>query len=511
MIYRLRKGLLGCLMVLTATAVCAQRRYDCMAALESPSATRGVLGYPQRQWDPGRTYRQPVVLIAFADCDFSMASPVAYYDRILNRQGYNEGAGPGCMADYFRDQSGGLFNMRFDVYGPVRIDESVKTGTSGASYGSGAVAKALKLLVDDTTADFAPYDWDGDGCVDQVICILAGYSGSVVDGYVWPNTGSTGVTISDRLRFSTYSLSCELWADGTPCGIGTICHEFSHCLGLPDLYPLYAGASAPFSVVDEWDLMDGGNFTGRGWCPPNYSALERMLLGWETPLELTAPTAVTDMRPVGEGGESFLIRNTANADEFYLLENRQRTGWDYGLPGEGLLIAHVDYDRELWSMNMVNSRTAHLRYDLVHADNRDYRSWDPADNGRDPMKYTMEGNLRNRFLSTSAYPWTSPETGEVNSELTDTSVPAAVVFAPQGDGSRLLSKPVTNIRVEPDGAVSFDFMGGTTGIAEHRSSDVLLVAYYDLSGRRLQAPPQDGSLYIKLIPGSRPKVQKNNR
>lgn len=495
------KGLLGCLMVLTATAVCAQRRYDCMAALESPSATRGVLGYPQRQWDPGRTYRQPVVLIAFADCDFSMASPVAYYDRILNRQGYNEGAGPGCMADYFRDQSGGLFNMRFDVFGPIRIDESVKTGTSGDTYGSGVVAKALKLLVDDTTADFAPYDWDGDGRVDQVICILAGYSGSVVDGYVWPNTGSTGVTISDRLRFSTYSLSCELWVDGTPCGIGTICHEFSHCLGLPDLYPLYAGASAPFSVVDEWDLMDGGNFTGRGWCPPNYSALERMLLGWETPLELTAPTAVTDMRPVGEGGESFLIRNTANADEFYLLENRQRTGWDYGLPGEGLLIAHVDYDRELWSMNMVNSRTDHLRYDLVHADNRDYRSWDPANNGRDLGKYTMEGCLRNRYLSTSAYPWTSDSTGLTNSAFTDTSVPAAVWHTAKDDGSKQLHRPIIDIRLTVDGTVSFDFMKGASAVTAPVIPVNQPTEYYDLNGHRLPTKPQDGSIYIGKTTG----------
>ncbi|MBP3757703.1 MAG: M6 family metalloprotease domain-containing protein [Prevotella sp.] len=501
MIYRLMKGLLGCLMVLTATAVCAQRRYDCMAALESPSATRGVLGYPQRQWDPGRTYRQPVVLIAFADCDFSMASPVAYYDRILNQPGYNEGAGPGCMADYFRDQSGGLFNMRFDVYGPVRIDESVKTGTSGASYGSGAVAKALKLLVDDTTADFSPYDWDGDGRVDQVICILAGYSGSVVDGYVWPNTGSTGVTISDRLRFSTYSLSCELWADGTSCGIGTICHEFSHCLGLPDIYPLSYAEDMPFSMVDEWDLMDGGNFTGRGWCPPNYSALERMLLGWHQPRELTGPESISALNPVDKGGESLLIRHPSNTDEYFLLENRQQSGWDYGLPGEGLLIAHVDYNRQVWSDNAVNSNRNRYRYDLVHADNRDYRSWDPANNGRDLGKYTMEGCLRNRYLSTSAYPWTSDSTGLTNSAFTDTSVPAAVWHTAKDDGSKQLHRPIIDIRLTVDGTVSFDFMKGASAVTAPVIPVNQPTEYYDLSGHRLPTKPQDGSIYIGKTTG----------
>lgn len=175
----------------------------------------------------------------------------------------------------------------------------------------------------------------------------------------------------------------------------------------------------------------------------------------------------------------------------------QRTGWDYGLPGEGLLIAHVDYHREQWSNNMVNTTTDHFRYDLVHADNRDYRSWDPANNGRDPEKYTMEGNLRNRYLSTSAYPWTSPETGLVNREFSDTSVPAATVFAAQADGRLLLSRPVTNIHLDHDRTISFDFMGDVAGIkgaVSQRSGtspdDSGHTAYYDLTGRRLQAPPR---------------------
>lgn len=518
MLYLMRSGLLTTVMVLMAMTAAGQRRYDCMANLEPGCATRGVLGYPSQQWDASRTYRQAVVLISFTDCDFSMADPAAYYDRILNRRGYNEGAGPGSMADYFRDQSDGLFNLRFDVFGPVRVGISVKTGTSGVSYGTAAVSSALKLLLQRTAADFSPYDWDGDGRIDQVICIVAGYTGSMVDGYIWPNTGSVSVAISKELRFSTYSLSCERWPDGALCGIGTICHEFSHCLGLPDLYPLTTDESAPFSVVDEWDLMDGGNYTGRGWCPPNYSAMERMLLGWHQPRELTGPASVRGMLPVAGGGESFLIRNAANADEYYLLENRQRTGWDYGLPGEGLLVAHVDYHRETWSSNRVNSQKGHLRYDLVHADNRDYRSWDPADDGRDPNKYTMTGNLRNRYLSTSAYPWQSPATGHTNRELTDTSVPAAVVFARQTDGRSLLSKPLTNIYLDQDRSVSFDFMGDATAIQGALPTlsggcpdDSVTSDYYDLSGRRLTAPPHSGTPYITTAPGSSPRVKVNRR
>lgn len=510
----MRIGFVVCGMVLMVMTVGAQRRYDCMAQLAQRSATRGMLGYPCRQWDPQHIYHQPVVLISFSDCDFSMAEPAAYYDRILNEPGYNEGAGPGSMADYFRDQSRGCFNLHFDVFGPVRVDVPVKSETGGVSYGSGTVQKALRRLVETSGADFAPYDWDGDGQVDQVICIAAGYSGSQVSGYVWPNTGSTDVAVSEDLRFSTFSLSCELWSDGARCGIGTICHEFSHCLGLPDLYPLGGDGSMPFSAVDEWDLMDGGNYTGRGWCPPNYSAMERMLLGWDEPQELTSPASVTGMRPAGDGGASYIVRNPANTDEYYLLENRQRAGWDYGLPGEGLVICHVDYDRELWSMNAVNSRKDHFRYDLVHADNRDYRSWDPANNGRDLEKYTMDGWLRNRYLSTSAYPWTSPETGLVNREFSDTSVPAATVYAAQADGRLLLSRPIANIHLDHDRTISFDFMGDVAGIkgaVSQRSGtspdDSGHAVCYDLTGRRLQAPPRSGSLYIRTEPGFKPRLK----
>lgn len=500
LLINLRNHSLWVILVLLAVVPAgAQRRYDCMANLDRRDAsTRGMLGYPRQDWDSEQTYRQLVVLIAFSDCAFSMDDPAAHYNRILNEQGYNEGAGPGSMADYFRDQSGGRFNLQFDVYGPVCIDDTVRLKND--YYGSARVKKALQLFAEQTEGDFSPYDWDGDGRIDQVICIAAGYSGNQVSGYVWPSTGSTYVEMSDGTKVNTYSLSSELWSDGTPCGIGTICHEFSHCLGLPDLYPL-GSSTLPFSVVDEWDLMDGGNLTGKGWCPPNYSALEKMLLGWYEPLELTSETAVIGMKPVSEGGEAYLIRHPSQPDEYYLLENRRQEGWDYGLPGEGLLIFYVDYDRELWSNNMVNSNMNHYRYDLVHADNRDYRSWDPADNGRDMSKYTMAGCLRNRYLSTSAYPFVSDSLGIANRELTATSVPASIIP----------NKPITNIQQYTDGSIAFDVMKTDTPISQPAQGDATgAETYYDLSGRRLTAPPSRGTLYFsKSAHGGRSSVRKH--
>lgn len=478
------------LLALAVLTVGAQERISCMRDIPLGGAkTRGFLGYPNQDWDPQRIYRQLVVLITFSDFDFSVDDPQAYYHRLLNEPGFNEGYGMGSVADYFRDQSGGRFNLQFDVYGPVKVNQKAKSGDGRYYYGEGVMEDAFKSLAATVDIDYSLYDWDGDGNPDQILFIAAGFCGNHVKGYIWPNTGYFG-TVS-KVHFDMSSICCELWADSTSCGIGTICHEFSHCLGLPDIYPT---SSSDFSAVDEWDLMDGGNYTNKGWCPPNYSAMEKMALGWGDPIELTDATTITGMKPVSEGGETYIIRNSGNENEYYILENRCQTNWDYGIPGQGLAIFHVDYDREIWSNNNVNSSPSHYRYDLFHADGKDYKSWDPANNGLDMTKYTMDRWMRNRYLSTSVYPYA--DSTAVNESLTDNSDPKAMVYTANADGIKLMSKSITNIRVADDGTISFDFMGGGTAIRGVKSVEVKSEQWYDLQGRRLPDRPQRKGLYI---------------
>ena len=490
----LRKITLFAFVLLVAVAASAQRRMPCIRNIPTDKAiTRGVLGYPTQNWDPNKTYRQAVVLISFADTDFSMDDPAAYYNRLFNESGYNEGYGLGSVADYFRDQSGGLFNLQFDIYGPIKVSISAKGSSS--NYGYSAMKEALAALDTLTTQDFSVYDWNGDGVVEQILFVVAGLSGNMVSGYIWPNTDYTTLKAPGKKELAYTSISCELWKDKTLCGIGTICHEFGHCLGLPDIYPTSAGGF--FSIVDEWDLMDGGNYTGKGWCPPNFSATERMLMGWLTPTELTAATSITGMKPLSEGGETYIVRNSGHADEFYILENRRRSNWDKGLPGEGLTIFHVDYDRDLWSSNDVNTSDSHLRYDLFHADGKDYKTWDPANNGKDPNKYVDPENwMYNKYLSTSVYPYTDPETQLINDVLNDESSPASTLFNKNAEGKLFMSKAITNVRIAADGTISFDFMGGTSGIDAIKVTDDSPAVWYDLQGRRLEGKPTRKGIYI---------------
>ena len=498
--------------------LCAQEeltvvRGDCMPAPAELSSINRAAQTPRRLpavkdvWDANRIYRQLVVLVNFEDTVFVSEDPKAYYERVFNETGYNGGVGAGCVADYYRDQSYGLCNLQFDIFGPYTVAhkaQPIENPTEKTrNYGQAALREALLQVVEGTQEmDFSVYDWNGDGKVEQVIFVYAGWpgnSGTKTYGHIWPNTSAfSTVTAKDGTKMSNYTASGEKWPTKSVyyCGIGTICHEFTHSLGLPDIYP--TANNSAYSVCDEWDLMDGGNFTNLGWCPPNLTPQEKMLLGWLTPIDLTEPTIITDLKPSAEGGEVYRIMHSDS--EYLLLENRQQRGWDLGAPGKGLVIYHVDYDAAVWSGNRVNNDPDRLRFDLVHADNMDYSEWDFYIDEKGLGRYKKNIYLNNRHLSTSPYPWTTDSTDFVNSELTETSVPAPKMHEPNLDGEMELNKPITNIQMSEEGLVSFNFMvDAPSGIKDIQVSGFKAQEYYDLQGRCVKTP-QRGNLYIVRTP-----------
>jgi M6 family metalloprotease-like protein len=484
-------------------------RGDCLP--DSPDATavghraaQRRLPAVQNDWDPERTYRQLVILIEFADTEFSYTDDAhTFYEKVFNESGFNGDKGPGCVADYYRDQSQGLCNLQFDIYGPYKTSGKAQPYENPTkdtrNYGRNVLIEATnKMLAEHPDIDLSVYDWDGNKSIEQVIYVYAGKPGnlgSATYGHIWPNTSSFAtITTAAGYKISNYTCSGELLPASKPlsCGIGTICHEFTHSLGLPDIYP---ANNSYFSACDEWDLMDGGNFTNNGWCPPNFTAMEKMLLGWLTPIDLTVPTTITDLKPSAEGGEVYRIMHSDS--EWLLLENRQQRGWDLGAPGKGLVIYHVNYDGSAWRGNSVNNDKTKRRFYLVPADNMDYDAWDAyIDEKGLSNPYAKSPHMNNRHLSTSPYPYVVD--GEVmNNQLTDMSTPAAAMYYPDGS---LLGKPITNIRMSEDGLVSFDFMGGDpTGINDIKVAGFKIQECYDLQGRRVDNP-QQGNLYIVRTP-----------
>ncbi len=524
----IRSLLLCCLFSYFPSSAVAQEfkmiRGGCMPDLEAANdsstlQSRKMMrrGLPSifTKWDSTKTYKQLVILVEYAQdsVSFSYENPLETYQKIFNEAGYNERNGKGCAVDYFREQSGGLCNLQFDVYGPYKVNQKAQPydnpSSSSRNYSKSPMMEATNMfLQENPNIDFSQYDWDNDGKVNQVVFVHAGFSGNISDsrvlGYHWPNTGSfTTITTPDGKTISNYTSSAELWPNKATCGIATICHEFTHSLGLPDIYPV---PSWTYTAVDEWDLMDGGTFTNYGWCPPNYSPLEKMLLGWAQPIELTEAATIEKLKPVSEGGEFYQIKHTDT--EYLLLENRQWSGWDAGVPGKGLVVYHVNYIESKWKSNGVNgTKNVPFNYAVVHADNRDYDAWTAVCTEKGWKTYQNSGRKNSRMLSGSPYPYATDSTTTVM-ELTDTSIPNTEMINENSEGSKLLAKPITNIKVTDDGLISFDFMGGVPTAIRQVSAQPQKTACFDLSGRQYQGFKKSGLYIERRADGTVRKVLK---
>lgn len=380
-----------------------------------------------------------VVLVEFKDMKFSSSEPQKLYDDILNAENYknSEIGFVGSVRDYFRDQSNGQLLMDFDVVGPVQLPNNYAYyGANNGLLGSDEhpdemVEYACKAVED--AVNFAEYDWNYDGVADQV-CILYAGRGEASGGdanTIWPHEGELSrygkKVVVDGVTVNTYACSCELGEHGTIDGIGTFCHEFSHCLGLPDMYD--TGGSGNYGMY-RWDLMSFGNYNGDSFVPAAYTSYERWLAGWLEPVELNEDTSVSGMKALADGGPAYIIYNDGHKDEYYLLENRQKTGWDAGLPGEGLLVTHVDYDFDAWRDNTINAGS-HQRFTPIAADNSYVANDDDC--------------------AGDVFPYNG------NNSLTSSTTPAITLYNKNSDGSYNLHKSINDITQNNDGTISFTF------------------------------------------------------
>ena len=395
-----------------------------------------------------------IILVNFSDKSFQSTNNNARYQDIANKVNYSSGKFRGSVHDYFYAQSDEKFNLTFDVIGPVTVSKEYSYYGANDSQGNDKhpaqmVIEALKLVNNDV--NFADYDWNGDGWVDQVFIIYAG-NGEADGGAantIWPHEWSlqdayysgdgSGVQTMDGVKISTYACGSELSGSGSIDGIGTICHEFSHCLGYPDFYDIdYSGGQG----MGNWDLMDGGCYNGDGFRPAGYTSYERWIGGWHTPIELVNTQKIEGMKALQNGGDSYIIYNNGNRNEYFLLENRQKTAWDTNLPGKGLLILHVDYDANVWANNQPNDDPSHQRM-----------TWIPADNEYQYYYYSGSKYYTTEGMATDTYPYGS------NNSFSKDSTPAAKLYNKNTDGTYFLDSSVENIKQNSNGTISFKFRG----------------------------------------------------
>ncbi|MBR6284230.1 MAG: M6 family metalloprotease domain-containing protein [Muribaculaceae bacterium] len=363
-------------------------------------------------------FRGLIVLINFTDKKFGMSEPNAFYDDMVNTQGYTgfyTGSNwwnqrfhdcPGSMRDYFSDQSMGQFDPLFDVVGPVEVPYSCREG--GSNY-SAIFQAALDSI--DNDVDFTQYDSDGDGGIDMVFFLVAGYAASYGGNsqeYLWPHMSYLYgynsenhyyyYLVYDGMYMGRYASSTEIYgweAYGMtdPAGIGTMCHEFSHVLGLPDLYDTdYEQGGGQSFNPGNWDVMAGGSYGNEVRTPVGYSLWERHELGWAEPLTLDSEGNY-QLNDLTESNNGFIMNTPINGEYFYF-ENRQNKKWDSQLPGHGMVVARVDYtNREAWNNNRVNANPRHNYYELVRSGGTEENTAFPGPTRVTTLNYLTEPSL----------------------------------------------------------------------------------------------------------------------
>ena len=435
--YKLSLAFLLLLLTITAAAQDVIIKRGCRVGTPRPGGMalrRGAEG-GQVKITGGDFYHgerhQLTILAAFDDRLFKddEDATLAQWDKIFNAKNLSEAPFHGSVHDYFYAQSYGSFNLTFDL-------QYVQVKGGAAEYASDAADENSQYLVQDIMEvlktrdiDWSLYDWNGDGFVNQLLIVYAGHGMNDTTGpdMIWPHQWWMSEHLKDRepgvycdpipvsygdkeYKVDCYCALSELTKNNDYGSFGTLCHEYTHCFGFPDFY---LGRT---SILGSWELMDNGNYNGDGYCPPGYSAHERWMMGWLTPSELKEAATITDLPALSDKPQAYLIRNDGFENEYYIVENRQQKGWDTNLPGNGIIVFHIDYDPVLWVSVYEYVNTSSSQHYLIFPANNKFS--------------TTKTNLSNS--KNWAYPYLD------NNGLTDTSEPAAQLWHARTDSIFLM-------------------------------------------------------------------------
>lgn len=413
-----------------------------------------------------------VILVEFQDVKFRSQDPVATFTHYL--KGAEGEAAPeannayvtkgmvnyGSVSQYFNDMSKGQFTPQFDIVGPVTVSQNSayyggNVGNSRDTYFAKMIAEACKGVSD--KVNFADYDQNNDGYVDLVYVIYAGYSESIngnSSDCLWPKSGTSAFYepgTNNLLKLNCkwicrYGINNELnatpsdWIDGKPLlnGIGLFCHEFSHTMGLPDLYPTVKASRVDNQNPEYWDLMDGGEYTYSGYFPTPYSPWEMDVMGWTAPIELGDEAKQVSLNSYASDRTAYKI-NGEN-DEYLLIQNIQTDGWWWGITNAfkttGMLVWRIDYPYTTVSLdNILNNEIGKPNVMIVPADGYVISEYNVTDDDESKAKYKAS-------LKADPFPGANNVTELLSVKLNKST----------------LEKPIYNIKETDDGIITFDYL-----------------------------------------------------
>lgn len=296
-----------------------------------------------------------VILVEFSDVQFTYTNED--FSNLLNLAGYSDNGGHGSARDFYYDNSHGVFEPVFDVYGPVTLTNNQAYYGGNDSNGNDkkphyAVRDGCQGL--DSQIDFSQYDNDKDGEVDLVFMYYAG-KGEADGGpanSIWPHQwelSSGGISLTlDGKKVNKYACTNEIVSYGALanklCGIGTACHEFGHAMGLPDFYDTdYDDYNGEAGGLYDYSTMCGGSYNENGRRPPYFNMEERILLGWLNENTAIPEISVSGTYTLTSVNDNVAYKTLTDTDgEYFLYECRAKTGWDTDIPEAGMIVYHVD-------------------------------------------------------------------------------------------------------------------------------------------------------------------------
>ena len=431
-----------------------------------------------------------VILVNFSDNSFLSDDAQAQFDQYMNGDsqedmGHNESKNFVSVKKYFEQSSQGKFTPQFDVVGPVTLPETLdyygRNEGANKDVHFGQFCKDAIEAVDDFV-DFHDYDNNNDGKAELVCIIYAGCGEQVSNNpanTIWAKCSYRNIETNDGIRVNYLNCGPELYkASSTDInGIGVFCHEFSHGMGLPDLYVTKEEAMVNNQSPEFWDLMDYGEYANNGYAPVPYSVWEQEAMGWIEVEQLTDSQTGIELKPLVQGGKAYKFGNGANAEEWMMIENvqaRDNTNHTIGFRyGHGLLVWHIAYASNTVNMGDYPNDVAHKpRVCIVPADGLVINGY----------LFGPGKNYSQTDYTTSLKGDPFPGTSNVNALTAELSLPNYQFY----NGEETPQYQLTNITEDENGVVTFDFVNTATDVKAIKDHCVpLAVDYYTLDGRSM--------------------------
>ncbi|MEX2214405.1 MAG: M6 family metalloprotease domain-containing protein [Phycisphaeraceae bacterium] len=302
-----------------------------LAADSSSTSSRGPTSAMMSYWKKP-TYRLAVIPVEYPDAKHNEKVTLeAWTQALFSRDTYKDKSITGqtvygSVADYYHEMSGGKLALEGKVFDWVEVSKERAEYGKDVNNKSPLLIEAMEKLLERDGKD-ALNDFDG------VYYMYAGDRFRTSrGGLYWPHRSS----FSFKGKRWSYFIMPE--GGRTMSNISTICHEFGHMLGLPDLYarPENPGSEG----LSVWCAMSNQVTNGR---PQHFSAWPKVMLGWVDPIVID-PTVKQKLvlSPIEDDStQCFKILVRPDGSEYFLLENRRKKGFDESLPAEGLLIWRV--------------------------------------------------------------------------------------------------------------------------------------------------------------------------